>query len=82
VLLSKHRLKAFATDLFLWNSIQSSPKRISIPEGLVLDTTIPEPVRWLYGRFNMVPPVTWAPDIILTSNPADAVGPTFDAQRR
>jgi len=81
VLLSKMKLREFASDLLLWNSIQAIPRRIELA-GFSLDSIIvPEPIRWLYGNVTVIPPVTWAPDIILTASVELAVGPVFDASR-
>jgi hypothetical protein len=78
------RLKEFAFDLLLWNSIQAVPRRISVPDladATFAERPLPEPVRWLYGNVQVVSPVNWAPDIILTSTVEKAEGPLFDASR-
>jgi hypothetical protein len=81
LLLSRMRLKSFTEDFILWNSIQAVPRRIAIVGVELAEIKIPEPVRWLYEPIVVVPPVEWAPDIILTSNVEAVVGPVFDGLR-
>jgi hypothetical protein len=74
--------RAFAADVVLWNSVQAIPRRISTGGIELGPIPIPDPVRWLYGgSLSIIPPVDDAPDLILTCDRQQVVGPVLEILR-